>query len=162
MHNILNAQAEMITSIVVTAANRPNGKQFPELVRRDAKLELPLDVYPADRGYDDGENHYLLETSGLKSAIHLNRYRTEKKDQNKEVWIALKQSPAYQAGQRERYQIERKYGEANEYHGLRRCRYLGWMRYAIQAYLTAIALNLKRMMKVLTGVSFKGDVTALA
>ena len=101
-------------------------------------------------------------TTCWRSAIHLNRYRTEKKDQNKEVWIALKQSPAYQAGQRERYQIERKYGEANEYHGLRRCRYLGWMRYAIQAYLTAIALNLKRMMKVLTGVSFKGDVTALA
>ena len=61
MHNILNAQAEMITSIVVTAANRPNGKQFPELVRRNTKLELPLDIYPADCGYDVGENHYLLE-----------------------------------------------------------------------------------------------------
>jgi hypothetical protein len=64
-------------------------------------------------------------------------------------------------GQTERYKIERKYGEAKEYHGLRRCRYLSWIRYAIQAYLTAIALNLKRIVKALTGVSFKGDVMAM-
>jgi IS5 family transposase len=162
MHNSLNAEAEMITSIVVTGANAPDGKQFPKLVRRDGELGLPVEVYSADRGYDDGDNHYLLETLGLRSSIHLNRYRTEKKDGNREVWIEMKESDAYRAGQRERYKIERKYGEAKEYHGLRKCRYLGWMRYAIQAYLTAIALNLKRMVKVLTGVSFRGEVTATA
>jgi len=56
-----------------------------------------------------------------------------------------------------RYKIECKYGEAQEHHGLRMCRYLGRLRYAIQAYLTAIALNLRRMVKVMMGVSFKGD-----
>ena len=40
-------------------------------------------------------------------------------------------SLAYRADQRVRFTVERKYGEAKEYHGLRRCRYLGWMRYAI-------------------------------
>jgi hypothetical protein len=45
--------------------------------------------------------------------------------------MALKESDAYQSGQRERYKIERKHGEAKENHGLRRCRYLGWTRYAI-------------------------------
>ena len=161
MHNSLNAEAEMITSIVVTGANGHDGKQFPELVRKDGELGLPVEVYSADRGYDDGNNHYLLEDLRMHSAIHLNRYRTEKKDGNKEIWMALKESDAYRAGQRERYKIERKYGEAKENHGLRRCRYLGWMRYAIQAYLTAIALNLKQMVKTLTGVSFRGDVIAV-
>ncbi len=42
------------------------------------------------------------------------------------------------------------------YHGLGRCRYVGRMRYLIQAYLTPIVLNLKRMVRVLTGASFKG------
>jgi len=162
MHNTLNAEAEMITSIVVTGANAPDGKQFPELVRKDGELGLAVEIYSADRGYDDGENHYLLETLGMRSAIHLNRYRTEKKDRNKEIWVEMKESEAYKAGQRERYKVERKYGEAKEYHGLRRCRYLGWMRYAIQAYLTAIVLNLKRMVKLLTGVNFRGDVMAAA
>jgi IS5 family transposase len=161
MHTSLNAEAEMITSIVVTGANGHDGKQFPELVRKDGELGLPVQVYSADRGYDDGNNHYLLEELGMESAIHLNRYRTEKKDGNREVWVALKDSPAYRAGRKERYKVERKYGEAKENHGLRRCRYVGWLRYAIQAYLTAIVLNLKRMVKVLTGVNFKGQAVAV-
>jgi len=93
---------------------------------------------------------------GLHSALKLNTYRTQKKDANKEVWLALVQTAEYQAGQQVRYKIERKYGESKQNHGLRRCRYLGWIRYAIQAYLTVIALNLKRMVKALTGISFKG------
>jgi hypothetical protein len=36
------------------------------------------------------------------------------------------------------------------------------MRYAIQAYLTAKLRNLKRMVKLLTGVSFRGAVMAAA
>ena len=48
------------------------------------------------------------------------------------------------------------------YHGLRHCRYVGRLRYAIQVYLTAIALNLKRMVKLLTGVSLKGQARAMA
>ncbi|MFC2031435.1 transposase [Chloroflexota bacterium] len=74
----------------------------------------------------------------------------------------MKQSDSYRAGQRERYRIERKYGEAKEYHRLRRWRYLGRMRYAIQACLTAMALKLKRMVRVLTGVGFKGESVAVA
>jgi hypothetical protein len=34
------------------------------------------------------------------------------------------------------------------------------VRYAIQAFLTALALNLKRMVKVLSGVNFKGRASA--
>ena len=37
-----------------------------------------------------------------------------------------------------------------------RCRYLGLLRYAIQGYLTAMAVNLKKIVKLLTGVGLKG------
>jgi IS5 family transposase len=66
----------------------------------------------------------------------------------------------YQQGVRERYEIERKSGEGKQGHGLGRCRYLGLVRWAIQAFLTALALNLKRMVKVLSGVNFKGRASA--
>jgi IS5 family transposase len=162
MHTAMNAKSEMITSLVVTGGNAHDGKQFPTLVEKDGEQGLPIDSYAADRGYDDSENHYLLETLGMHSAIILNDYRTQKKDKNKEVWIDLKKTPQYQAGTKERYKIERKFGEAKRNHGLKRCRYVGRLRYAIQAYLTAIALNLKRMVKLLTGVSFKGRARAMA
>lgn len=76
--------------------------------------------------------------------------------------MALIQTPEYQAGQQARFQIERKYGEGKQNHGLRRCRYLGWIRYALQAYMTVIALNLKRLVKVLAGVNFKGRASLAA
>lgn len=162
MHTSMNAASGMITGLVVTGGNAHDGKQFPALVEQDRHQGLPVDTYAADRGYDDTENHYLLETLGMHSAILLNRYRTEKKDKNKQVWIDLKKTEQYQAGKRERYKIERKFGEAKVNHGLRRCRYVGRLRYAIQAYLTAIALNLKRMVKLLTGTNFKGRARAMA
>ena len=58
-------------------------------------------------------------------------------------------------GLKERYKIERKFGEAKQSHGFGRCRYIGKARFAIQSFLTAIVLNLKRMVKLLTGVNFK-------
>jgi IS5 family transposase len=156
MHVSMSAEAEMITSVVVTAGNANDGKQFERLLERDEELDLPVETYAGDRGYDDSDLHCVLEDRELHSALRLNDYRTQKKDKNKEVWLALLQSEQYQAGQRERYKIERKFGEAKENHPLRRCRYLGRIRYAIQAYLTAIVLNLKRMVWLLAGVPFKG------
>ena len=51
--------------------------------------------------------------------------------------------------------MERKFGEAKQGHGLGRCRYLGRLGFAVQSFFTAIMLNLKRMVKLLTGVGFK-------
>ena len=92
--------------------------------------------------------------------IRLNSYRTRKKDENKESWIRLKESPEYQEGLKERYNVERKFGEAKKWHGFSRCRYLGLVRHVIQTYLTFMALNLKRMVKLLTGISFRGEAKA--
>jgi IS5 family transposase len=161
-HTSLNAESEMITSVVVTSGNAYDGHQFAALVARDRQQGLLAETYAGDRGYDDTENHYLLEHLGAKSAITVNAYRTKKKDKNKKVWIDLLASPEYQAGQRERYKIERKYGEGKVYHGWGRCRYVGRVRYAIQANLTAIVLNLKRMVKLLAGVQFRGTALARA
>ena len=161
-HMSMNAKAELITSVSVTPGNAHDGKQFPDLVEKDVQQGLPVSIYSADRGYDDGENHYLLEISDLHSAIILNRYRTEKKDKNKQKWIDLRNSPEYKAGKRERYKIERKFGEAKQNHGLARCRHVGREGYMIQAYMTAIALNLKRMVKVVTGASPRGGATVMA
>jgi len=61
----------------------------------ESALQLPVKIYSVDRGYYDAENHYMLEILGLKSVIHFNRYRTEKKHGNKEIWIAVKESTAY-------------------------------------------------------------------
>jgi hypothetical protein len=59
---------------------------------------------------------------------------------------------------KERYKIERKFGEAKQGHGLGRCRYLSRMGFTVQAFFAAIMLNLKRLVKLITGVAFRTQV----
>ena len=120
-----------------------------------------METVTGDKGYDDGENHYWLKQKGIKSAIRLNRRRTEKKDRNKEIWLELEGSPWYRDALKERYKVERKFGEAKRWHGFSRSRYLGFATHAVQSYLTFMALNLKRLVKLITGVGFRERAKAL-
>jgi len=146
-----------VTSVIPGQGNDYDGHQLKKLVQEDMAKGIKPKVVTADKGYDDGENHYYLKERGIASAIKLNKYRTQKKDKNKEVWIKLKESREYQEGLRQRYKVESKLGEAKKWHGLGRCRYVGFLRHSIQAYLTFMALNLKRLVKLLTGVGFKAE-----
>ena len=154
-HVSMNAESNLITSLEVTSGEAYDGHHFCSLIDQDLAQNIPADTYTADRGYDDGNNHFYLEHLNLQSAICLKDIRTKKKDGNKEVWLEMVESPVYKEGRKERYKIERKFGEAKQGHGLGRCRYVGLLKYGIQVYFTAIILNLKRMVKLLTGVGLK-------
>ena len=156
----LNAETELVTSVSPGRANDYDGHELKKLVEKDLSKGIEIKTVAGDKGYDDGDNHYYLEQRGIKSAIRLNSRRTRKKDKNKEGWLKLQESQEYQEGLKERYKIERKFGEAKRWHGFSRCRYVGFVRHAIQTYLTFMALNLKRLVKLLSGVSFSGEVQA--
>jgi len=154
-HVSMNADNNLITSLEVTSGEAYDGHYFCPLVEKDLAQSIPADIYAADRGYDDGNNHFYLQEHNLNSAICLKRTRTKKKDRNKQVWLEMIETPAYKEGLKERYKIERKFGEAKQGHGLGRCRYIGLLGFGVQTYFTAIALNLKRMVKLQTGTGLK-------
>lgn len=156
-HVSLNAENGLITSLTFTPGSAYDGHQLPALVEQDLAQGIGAQVYAGDRGYDDGENHLYLQARGLKSALRLNRYRTQKQDGNKAPWLRLVEDPDYQRGLGERYKVERKFGEAKGAHGLARCRSLGLLRYGVQGYLTAMVLNLKRLVQLLWGVRFRNQ-----
>ena len=155
-HVSMNAQSGIITSLETTSGEAYDGHHFCSLVDQDLKQKLPVESLTL--GIKDtmmAITTIYLELQGLHSAIRLKRTRTEKKDNNKQVWLELIKTPQYKEGLKERYKIERKFGEAKQGQGFGRCRYIGRARFTIQAFLTAIVLNLKRMVKLLTGVNFK-------
>jgi len=154
-HVSLNAETGLITSVVPTAGNAADNTQFPKLLAHDEALGVNADTYTGDRAYDDTDLHYRLWDKRKHSALRLHDYRTNKKDANTEIWQDLIATPEYQTGLKERYKIERKFGEAKLWHRWGRCRYLGLIRHGIQAYLTALVLNLKRIVFLLTGVTFR-------
>jgi len=156
----LNASTELVTSVIPGHANDYDGHKLKKLVEKDSGKGIEVGIVTGDKGYDDGDNHYYLEQKGINSAINLSSYRTQKKDKNKEGWLKLTESQEYIDGLKERYKVERKFGEARKWHGFIRCRYTGFIRHAIQSYLTFMALNLKRLVKLLTGVSFRSEARA--
>ena len=147
-HLSVNAASGLVTAVVHTTGEATDGKQLPKLVEKDEAAGVRGEVYAGDKGYDDGDNHAYLEHTGRQSALALNGYRTAKKDGNKQKWLELRESGAYRAGQRERYKVEQKIAEGRR-HGSKRCRYVGLVRYGIQGFLTVIALNLKRVVRLL-------------
>lgn len=154
----LNVETGLVTSVIPGRADDYDGHKFQRLIENDLEKGIEIGTVAADKGYDDGENHYYLEKKGINSAIRLNRRRIQKKDAHKEGWLRLVASQAYQEGLKQRYQIERKFGEARKWHGFKRCRYTGNLRHAIQSYFTFMALNLKRLVKLLTGITFRGEL----
>ena len=58
---------------------------------------------------------------------------------------------------KQRKKIERKFGEEKKHHGLSKARYLGLMKYAVQSYFTAMAVNLKRIVTILTGATLRNQ-----
>ncbi|MDY6874416.1 MAG: transposase, partial [Chloroflexota bacterium] len=86
---------------------------------------------------------------------------TKKKDSHKAIWLKMIASPAYKEGRKERYKIERKFGEAKQGPGLGRCRYLGLTGFGVQAYFTTMVLNLKQIVRHKTGVGLKTRATVM-
>ncbi len=79
-HVSMNAENDLITSVEVSSGKDYDGHHFCTLVEADLEKGIPAATYAADKGYDDGENHYYLEIHGLNSAISLKKkpHRKEK------------------------------------------------------------------------------------
>ncbi len=154
-HVSVNAQTGVITSFTCTRGNRADNKEFPHLLTQDQALHLPTQAYGGDAAYDDTDIYVRLVDRQLRIAICLRDFRTHKKDANKEPWIQLVASAQYQAERGQRYRVEQPFGPAKQKHGFGRCRYLGLPRYRIQAFFTLLVGNCKRVVKRLTGITFR-------
>jgi transposase len=60
-------------------------------------------------------------------------------------------TPRYQEVRRQHPQVERKLGELARWHDLRHARYWGRAKVLIQALLTGLVVNIKRMVKLIAG-----------
>jgi len=141
IHASVNHQADLVTSLMITNGAAYDGSCLLPLVNKDFGKGLTVGTVTADKGYDDGDLIYSLEQQDILAAIALKKTRTAPK------WQELKDNPDYQDALNKRRQIERLFGEAKLHHGLGRCRYLTKHRTAIQAYLTFMVINLKRLVK---------------
>jgi len=136
-HASMDSDSELITRLETTPGNANDGKEFPSVI--DSKAN----TVTADKAYDTKKNHRLLKRKRITSAIITKSNRKSHRLKRHQM------KPEIIAAQRERPKVDRKFAELKRFHGLREARYWGLAKVAIQFILTAIACNLKRMVKLL-------------
>jgi IS5 family transposase len=154
-HTSVNGKAGVVSSLLPSHGNMADNRAFPYLLAHDRSLGLPTTIYAGDKAYDDTDIFERIEQAGMHVGISLRRFRTAKADANKERWERLKETPEYQEGKALRYRVEQPYGQAKDKHGFERCRYLGLLKYGAQSYLTFMVVTVKRLVKLLTGITFR-------
>jgi IS5 family transposase len=136
-HASMDSDSELITKLGTTPGNTDDGKEFPKVMDTQSRMTT------ADKAYDSNKNHRLLKRKGTISAIIIKKNRKSPRLRKYQM------KPEIIAAQRERPKIERKFAELKRFHGLKESRYWGLAKMAIQFTMTAIACNLKRMVKLL-------------
>lgn len=125
-HKVEDADSEFIVKVKTTPGNEPDGNQLPALIDDHAGEAT------GDKAYDSKSNHAHLAEMGVTSGI-IRRQRRPGRPRN---------------SRRERPKIERKFSEGKNRHGLDKARYWGLAKVSIQSFMTAIVLNLKRLVKL--------------
>jgi IS5 family transposase len=136
-HASMDSDSEIITKLGTTPGNTHDGKEFPKVMDTHSMITT------ADKAYDSKKNHRLLRRKRTTSAIIIKKNRKSRRLRKHQMRTEVI------AAQKERPKIERKFAELKRFHGLREARYWGLAKMAIQVTLTAIACNLKRMVKLL-------------
>jgi IS5 family transposase len=136
-HVSMDSDSELITKLDTTPGNTHDGKEFPKVVDTRSRMTT------ADKAYDSKKNHRLLRRQRTTSAIITKKNRRSSRLRKHQM------KPEIIAAQRERPKIERKFAELKRFHGLKEARYWGVAKMAIQFTITAIACNLKRIIKLL-------------
>lgn len=160
-HFAVDAINNLITSYKTTAMNYPDNYGFLPLLLDDIAKGVAKPgetIYSADRAYDDGELHVWLNKYRLKDAISLKNVKEHERLDGKKIKVRWKQytsQEAFEEGGKKRYVVERVNADCKKYHGLGRANYLGLPKMEIQTVLTAMAHNLKTLVKLFTGVGLK-------
>ncbi len=136
-HASMDSDSELITKLDTTPGNTHDGEEFPKVMDTQSRMTT------ADKAYDSNKNHRLLKRKRTTSAIIIKKNRKSPRLRKHQM------KPEIIAAQRERPKIERKFAELKRFHGLEEARYWGLAKMAIQFTMTAIACNLKRMVKLL-------------
>jgi IS5 family transposase len=125
-HKVEDADSEFIVQVKTTPGNVHDGTQLPALIDDRAGEAT------GDKAYDSEANHAHLAAAGVTSGI-IRRQRRPGRPRH---------------SRRERPKIERKFSEGKNRHGLAKARYWGLAKVSIQSFMTAIVLNLKRLVKL--------------
>lgn len=141
----MDRASEIIVSQTVSPANLQEANHLPSLLD-----QAPPNEICGDRAYDTPHNQQVLKDNKVHSSI-LRKQPTTKKQLRGCFYNPPSKQPkrTIRRIKRIRNSIEHKIAELKRWHGLGVCRYWSLVKTKIQHTLTCIAVNLKRIVKIL-------------
>lgn len=136
----LDRDSHLITRVTATSGNMHDSLHFPLVADPHAR------AVTADKGYDTPENFLLLRERGQAAAIHVKRRRGRQRGHIQARYPDRAAYQQYYRLKRDRPQVERLFAIAKQWYGLHRARYWGLAKMQVQALMTMLAINLKRMV----------------
>jgi len=140
-----DADSGIITKVEVAPGNVADSTMFAD-VADDAALAVT-----ADKGYDFPENYDLLRERGQEAAIMPKHRQGKARGHVKARYPSDGERERYYRRKKKRARVEAKFNEMKNYHGLSQARYWGLDKMKFQTLITAIAVNVKRMVTMVTG-----------
>ena len=132
MHMAVDQGSGLVRKVIVTGANINDSTPADELILGDEAA-----VY-ADRAYDKHERRKTLQQRGVFAGL---MHRS-----NKYHDLSRKQKAFNRMITPVRAAVERTFGILKQHYRLRRTRYIGLVRTAVQINLAVMAMNIKRAL----------------
>lgn len=143
----MDKENEIIVSETISPANSQEANHLPVLVND----ESPPKQICGDRAYDTSQNNEYLKKKNIDSLILRKQPKTTKRLSGCFYNSARKQSRSTRERIKNiRSSIEHKIAELKRWHGLSICRFWGLLKSRIQHTMTCIAVNVKKMITLLT------------
>ena len=132
MHAAVDQFSGLVRKVIVTPANINDTTPADELILGDEAA-----VY-ADKAYDTHQRRAQLQRRGVFAGL---MHRA-----NKHQPLSAEQKALNDKVKRLRAPVERTFGILKQHYRLRRTRYIGLLRTAVQITLACIAMNIKRAL----------------
>lgn len=136
----MDKDTNIVTKVTATPGNEHDSTHFAAVADENAE------TVTADKGYDAPENFKLIKERKQKAAIIVKRHRGQKKPRISAHYKTPSQYSWYYRMKKFRPLVEKIFGTAKQWYGLGRARYRGLAKMKIQALMTMMAMNLKRII----------------
>lgn len=141
----VDADSEIITGADVQPGNTSDVEMFADVADEYAE------AVTADKGFDAPQNYELLHERGQEAAIIPKHRRGKTRGHIKARYPDDAERARYYKRSALRWKVEPKFNELKNYHSLKRARYWGLAKMKFQALMAIIAVNMKRIVTMVTG-----------
>ena len=140
----LDKDSNIVTQVTATTGSKHDSTHFVDVADPHAIAVV------ADKGYDTPENFEHLRTQNQYPAIIVKHRKWKKHGHIIARYKNAKEYHRYYRLKKFRSYIEKMFAISKQWYGLRRARYWGLHKMKIQAILTMMAINLKRIVTLET------------